>query len=241
MSRGRKFVFVLLILLFLVGIGLLLYPQINQYFTFLNQRIDVRSFLLASASDDTETEATDATVEADPLLEAARKYNESLVVNGQDFSNSAVFTVAPLNLADYGYEDDIFAVLSIPAIDLEMPIYLGASYDNLTKGACVIGQTSLPIGGESTNSVIAGHRGWQGATMFKKIPNLQIGDTVTITNMWETLTYKVIEKQTISSSDCAAVSIREGRDLVTLFTCDYAANGIKLRALVICERVTEES
>lgn len=245
MGSGRKAALAAIIFLFLIGLGLVFYPQINNCVTSLGQRIEVKSFLDSVISTDTNdgeanTAETTEKSETDVLLEAARAYNENLITNGQHMNSSEAFTEPQLTLADYGCEDDVFAIICIPAIDLEMPVYLGASYENLTKGACVIGQTSLPIGGESTNSVIAGHRGWQGAAMFKQVPSLQIGDIVTVTNMWETLTYVVTEKQTISSSDCAAISIREGEDLLTLFTCDYGANGIKLRALVICSRMTAQ-
>lgn len=245
MKRAKKVALVFFILLFLAGFILVLFPYINGALTYLRQRQEARSFLTTTESTAVTIEATEAVpaeespTEPDALLEAARAYNESLITDGQSMTSSSVFTEAPLSLSDFGYEDDMFAVLSISAIDLEMPIYLGASYDNLTKGACIMGHTSLPIGGESTNSVIAGHRGWRGATMFKQVPNLQIGDRITITNLWETLTYEVTEKQTIYSSDAGAILIREGEDLVTLFTCDYAANGIKLRSLVICTRVTD--
>lgn len=238
MRIGRKIMLAAIIFLFLIGLGLVFYPQINGCVTSLGQHIEVRSFqnLIGTKGSETASENTEEETEPDLMLEAARAYNEGLITNGQNMNSSEVFAEPQLTLSDYGYDSDVFAVIRIPAIDLEMPVYLGASYENLTKGACVIGQTSLPIGGKSTNSVIAGHRGWQGAAMFKQVPSLQIGDVVTITNMWETLTYVVTEKQTISSSDCAAISIREGEDLLTLFTCDYTTSGIKLRALVICTR-----
>jgi len=243
MRKGRAFALSLFWLIFLVGFGLVLYPYGNGAYTYLRQQQDAQSFLTQLGNDDDAGEAVETlpteTAEIDPLLEAARAYNNSLAANGQAMTSSSAFTEAPLNLADYGY-DDIFAVLRIPAIDLEMPVYLGASYVNLAKGACVMGQTSLPIGGESTNCVIAGHRGWKGATMFKQVPSLKIGDRVTITNPWETLTYEVTEKQTISSSDCEKIRIRSGKDLITLFTCDYTASGVKLRSLVICSRAAEQ-
>lgn len=99
-----------------------------------------------------------------------------------------------------------------------------------------MGQTSLPIGGESTNCVIAGHRGWRGAAYFKFIPSLRLGDEIKITNLWETLHYRVIEVKDIYSSDSDALRIQSGRDLITLMTCDYGTDGLKLRCLVICER-----
>ena len=85
--------------------------------------------------------------------------------------------------------DRIIGVLEIPTLELVMPVYLGASDSHLAAGAAVLGNTSAPIGGVNTNCVIAGHRGWYGADYFRHIDRLQAGDTVTITNLWETLTY----------------------------------------------------
>ena len=62
----------------------------------------------------------------------------------------------------YGFPDQVFGVIRIPRMDLEMPLYLGASYENMSNGASVLAQTSIPIGGENCNSVIAGHRSWNG-------------------------------------------------------------------------------
>ena len=95
------------------------------------------------------------------------------------------------NLKDYGLEDEIFGVISIPELELEMPIYLGATYQHLADGAAHLSQTSIPVGGENTNSVIAGHRGWGGASYFRYITNLEVGDEVIITNLWDTTIYEV--------------------------------------------------
>lgn len=77
-----------------------------------------------------------------------------------------------------------------------MPVYLGATDVNLASGAAHLSQTSLPIGGENTNCVIAGHRGWNGAAYFRYVPDLEKGDFVTLQNLWETLTYvRILDKK----------------------------------------------
>ena len=139
-------------------------------------------------------------------------------------------------LSDYGLEDEVFGVISIPKMEVEMPIYLGATEENMANGAAVLSQTSIPIGGENTNSVIAGHRGWQGYDYFKQIELLEVGDEITIDNLWETLTYKVVEIKIITPDDVGAILIQPGRDLVTLLTCHPYASGGKYRYLVFCER-----
>ena len=129
-------------------------------------------------------------------------------------------------------------MLSIPAIELEMPVHLGASYDNMAAGAAVLGQTSLPIGGENTNCVIAGHRGWNGAAYFLNIDKLQEGDEVQLINLWETMNYTVTEIRIIEPTDIKQVLIQEGRELLTLMSCHPYASGGRYRYLVFCERET---
>lgn len=101
-------------------------------------------------------------------------------------------------------------------------------------------QTSLPIGGENTNCVIAGHRGWNGFPYFRYITDLKQGDRVTIQNPWETLKYEVVETKIIAPNDIEEIHIQEGRELLTLLTCHPYASGGKQRYLVICERVNQE-
>ena len=121
-----------------------------------------------------------------------------------------------------------------------MPIYLGATYDHMAKGAAHLSQTSLPIGGENTNCVIAGHRGWQGAPYFLYLDKIIVGDEVTITNLWETLNYTVCEIRVIEPNDIDAVLIQPGRDMLTLVTCHPYASGGRYRLVVYAERVENE-
>ena len=121
-----------------------------------------------------------------------------------------------------------------------MPIYLGATKQHMSDGAAQMSQTSLPIGGSSTNCVIAGHRGWNGAAYFLHLPNLKAGDLVTITNLWEELTYRVVETKVIRPNDVEAIHIQPNRDMITLLTCHPPATGGRERYLVYCERVETE-
>ena len=126
---------------------------------------------------------------------------------------------------------------SIPKLELEMPLFLGASKTNMAKGAAIMGETSLPIGGSNTNSVIAGHRGWNGAAYFLYLNQLEKGDTVTVTNLWETLTYVVMETRIINPDEVDAIRIQPDREMLTLLTCHPPASGGKQRMLIFCERV----
>lgn len=169
-----------------------------------------------------------------------KAYNEDIFREGQEsLSNPTAYEKSSFRLSDYGLESEVFGVLSIPRLSLEMPIYLGASKQNMANGATVMGQTSLPIGSSNTNCVLAGHRGWNGAAYFLYINQLEPGDTVTVTNLWETLTYEVVETRIISPNDVDAIHIQPNRELLTLLTCHPPASGGKQRYLVFCERVYE--
>lgn len=144
-----------------------------------------------------------------------------------------------------GIRDDMAGYLEIPAMEVRLPLYMGATQEHMRQGAAILGETSLPIGGESTNCVIAAHRGTaRGDAMFRDIEVLKPGDQVLVTNLWETLEYRVVKAIVIEPEDIQAVKILEGDDLVTLVTCHpYGENA--QRYLVYCRRagqpVPEES
>lgn len=172
------------------------------------------------------------------LWEEMVAYNETIYIQGQaGLSCEYAYQKPSFDLADYGILDEVFGVLTIPAMELEMPIYLGATESHMAFGAAHLSQTSLPIGGENTNCVLAGHRGFNGAKYFRFIELLEVGDLVTVTNLWETLNYRVCEIQIIDPTDVDAVLIQPGRDLLTLLTCHPYASGGKQRYLVFCERI----
>lgn len=172
------------------------------------------------------------------LLEACLSYNRELAESGQDGLTARSQLEAPLDPGDYGWVEDAFAVLRIPAAGIETPVYLGAGSANLERGAAVLGQTSLPVGGTDANCVVAGHRTRDGEAFFDPLRCLEPGDLVYITNPWGRLTYEVAETGIIEPTDVDAIRIREGRDLLTLFTCTYPNTR---RVLVICERTEEET
>jgi sortase A len=175
------------------------------------------------------------------LYRSIQTYNEWLVTISQgNLTNRVSTEIVPITMTDYGLPDEVFGVLRIPAMDLEMPIYLGANYDNLANGAAVLTQTSIPIGGENTNAVIAGHRGWNGYPYFLDIENLQVGDLIFIKNVWEELTYQVKTIRIVYPDDIDAILIQPGKDMVTLMTCHPPNTGGRYRYLVYCERAKNE-
>ena len=171
------------------------------------------------------------------MLAALQDYNQRIYAEKQsDLTSLEACEEPAVDLAAYGIEDEILGVLEIPAMDLTMPVYLGASDEHLAIGAAVRGSTSAPIGGDSTNCVIAGHRGWRGADYFRHIDRLQMGDTVTLTNLWETLIYTVADVQIIQPHEVEKIKIQPNRDLLTLLTCHPYASGGRERYVVYCER-----
>lgn len=177
--------------------------------------------------------------EGDPTYEALVDYSE-LVREGTGDKVNDPFAFSGDELAAMGLPDGIVGSIDIPAMGVTLPIYLGATEANMELGAAVVAGTSMPVGGESSNCVIAAHRGvWHGVQMFRDIELLEVGDTLTITTSWDELTYRVCEICVIEPDDVDALAVQEGRDLVTLFTCHPYAVSTQ-RYLVYCERVEND-
>lgn len=248
--RGKleTFLLLFLVMLFAAGLCLALYPYVQGFVVDNIMQRQAEDFLsrVEIIPDDpasvkpivmeTESEETQPRQYLE-LWEEMTAYNESIYAQGQmGLANSYAYEAPSFILKDYGLEDEIFGVISIPKLELEMPIFLGASYQNMADGAAVLSQTSIPIGGKNTNAVIAGHRGWGGASYFRYITDLEVGDEVIITNLWETMTYTVSGVRIIDPASVDDILIREGKDMITLLTCHPYASGGKQRYLVFCER-----
>ncbi len=224
----RRTSLLLAALLAVVGVCVMLLPVFTGYRLQANTDEAVQSFL----------EERKPEQQCPELLAALQEYNRQLYTEKQSGLVDLEACETPAaDLVTYGIEDEIIGVLEIPAMELTMPVYLGASDAHLAAGAAVLGNTSAPIGGDSANCVIAGHRGWKGADYFRHIDRLQVGDTVTLTNLWETLTYTVADIQIIQPHEVGKIKIQPSRDLLTLVTCHPYASGGKQRYVVYCERV----
>ena len=223
----RKTPFVLAALLAVTGICVMLWP------TFTGGRLESH----AEEAAQTFLEERKPEQQYPELLVALQKYNRQLYTEKQcNLTDLEACEEPAADLTAYGIEDEIIGVLEIPAMELTMPVYLGASDDHLAAGAAVLGNTSAPIGGANTNCVIAGHRGWRGADYFRHIDKLAVGDTVTLTNLWKTLTYTVADIQIIQPHEANKIKIQQGRDLLTLLTCHPYASGGRQRYVVYCEK-----
>lgn len=224
----RKTSLVLAALLAVAGICVMLWPMFTGHRLQSNAATAVQEFL--AEHNEPEQRYTE-------LLEALQEYNRQLYTEKQcNLTDLEACETPAADLTAYGSEDEIIGVLEIPAMELTMPVYLGASDDNLAAGAAVLGNTSAPIGGTNTNCVIASHRGWKGADYFRHIDKLAVGDTVKLTNLWETLTYTVADIQIIQPHEVEKIKIQPNRDLLTLLTCHPYASGGRQRYVVCCER-----
>ena len=224
----RKTSLVLATLLAVAGICVMLWPVVTGYRLQANTDEAVQNFLEERKPEQQYPE----------LLAALREYNQRIYAEKQcNLVDLEACEEPAADLTAYGIEDEIIGVLEIPAMELTMPVYLGASDAHLAAGAAVLGNTSAPIGGNSTNCVIAGHRGWKGADYFRHIDRLQVSDTVKLTNLWEILTYTVTDIEIIQPHEVDKIKIQQGRDLLTLLTCHPYASGGRERYVVYCERV----
>ena len=214
----RKTSLLLAALLAVAGICVMLWPVVTGQRLQADTDAAVQEFLV---------ERNEPEQQYPELLAALQEYNRQLYTEKQcNLTDLEACEEPAADLTAYGIEDEIIGVLEIPAMELTMPVYLGASDAHL----------SAPIGGDNTNCVIAGHRGWRGADYFRYIDRLQVGDTVKLTNLWEILTYTVTDIQIIQPHEVDKIKIQQSRDLLTLLTCHPYASGGRQRYVVYCER-----
>lgn len=217
-------------LLFLIGFGVLAYPTISDQWNTYRQ-----SRLISNYKEVVEKmEPEDFTRE----WEKARNFNATLIQNDvyadvfgaseEDKSGSEYWNV--LNVAG----DGVMGYLSIPKINIKLSIYHGTADDVLQTGIGHLNGSKLPIGGESTHSVLAAHRGLPSAKLFTDIDQLRAGDKFYIHVLDEVLAYEVDQILDMVDKDDhvtleQSLQIEEGKDQVTLFTCTpYGVNSHRL-------------
>ena len=227
-GKRNKILTAVAAVLIIAGIAIGIYPQITN-----------AVYDKAVARDELEFEQKTDQNNFDGLYALLRQKNQELYQSRQaDLKDPFSYSQPDIDLSQYGIENDIIGYVSIPRLDVTMPIILGANDANLKKGAVHLTQTSYPIGGENTNAVIAAHRGWSKSKMLRHIEKLETGDEIYIRNFRETLTYKVSEIAIIEPTDVDKLMIRPGEDMITLITCHpYRVNS--QRYVVYCTRVTE--
>lgn len=244
MKSGKIFVIVLMVMVFLLGLVTLLYPHIRKTVVDTVLRNDAQEFIERVTEELWDEEQLPEEQNATPtepphkdLLNAMQDYNLEIWESKQaGLCDPWSYQQPSFTLGEYGLESEVFGAISIPKLDLELPLYLGATYQHLADGAALLSQTSIPIGGNNTNCVIAGHRGWHGASYFRYITDLEIGDEVIITNLWGNLAYEVSDTKIIQPHAIDEILIQEDKEMITLLTCHPYASGGKQRLLVFCDR-----
>ena len=225
MKKNRSTI--ILILIFLVGLSVMLYPTVSDY---VNQRHQSRAL---ASYDETVNEMSDADYTA--YFEAADAYNQRLAATPNSF-----FT--PEQVSGYDETLDvsgtgIMGYITIPRIGVELPVYHGTSDGVLQVAAGHLEGSSLPVGGAGTHAVISAHRGLPSAKLFTNLDQLEVGDTFTITVLDRVLTYEVDRISIVLPTETDLLQPVEGQDYVTLMTCTpYGINTHRL--LVRGHRVT---
>ncbi|MGQ7448979.1 class C sortase [Streptococcus suis] len=223
-KRSKRKNSFLIIGLFFLGFVIALYPISAQIYNIYLQHQKITTF---------EKKIKELTPEViSRRMKLANIYNESLV-GGTQLDVSDPFIALQKEARDEYARmlevEEMIGSISIPKIDVELPIYAGTSEDILQRGAGHLEGSSLPVGGKSTRAVITAHRGLPQARLFTELDKLKKNDVFYITNIKETLAYKVESIQVIEPDEVSALSIQEGRDLVTLLSCTpYMINSHRL-------------
>ncbi len=216
----KKLSTVILIFIFFMGLSLLLYPIISDYWNSLHQ-----SKAIASYVKSVENLKED---EHESLWKDAVKYNEELYDEKRfvsKYANEEDRYKELLNISDNG----IMCYIEIPSINLSLPVYHGVDESILQVAVGHLFGTSLPVGGKNTHTVLSGHRGLPSASLFTNLDQLSIGDTFMLHTLNETLTYEVDQILVVKPDEMQALQIEEGKDLCTLVTCTpYGVNSHRM-------------
>lgn len=219
----------------LLGVGVLLYPTASAWLSQVNQ-----SSLVGLYDEELENVKPDMASQ----IHEAQRYNEELS-SGALLEAGANVAVGSGELRDneLRYSDQlatpsgVMARLRIPSIKVDLPIYHGTDEETLLKGLGHLEGTSLPVGGDSTRSVITGHRGLASARMFTDLDKVEEGDTFTLETFGEVLTYRVRDVAVVEPDQTETLHQEPGEDLVTLITCTPLGVNTH-RILVTGERVS---
>ncbi|MBQ8210355.1 MAG: class C sortase [Clostridia bacterium] len=225
---------ILLIVIFTLGLCLLLYPTVSDWWNSSRQSKAITSY--------SETVENMQQSEYSAIIAKAHEFNEIIKKKGvfQYLSDEEMKKYTEtLDITGTG----IMGYIEIPSINVSLPIYHTVEEDVLQVAVGHIEWTSLPVGGESTHCVLSGHRGLPSAKLFTNLDKLVEGDIFTITVLNETLTYQVDQVLIVEPEDTDDLYVIEGEDLCTLITC--TPYGINSHRLLVrghrIENIEEES
>jgi len=210
---------ILLILILLVGLSLLLYPTVADWWNSFHQTRAIANYdaLLSDMSQE----------DYDHLYDAAREYNKKMrqVSFPLMYYDEVPGYESLLNVAGNG----LMGYIDIPKINVELAIYHGTSEGVLQIAVGHVQGSSLPTGGESTHCVLSAHRGLPSARLFTDLDKMQVGDTFTLTIIDRVLTYEVDQILTVLPHEVEPLYVTEGEDYCTLVTCTpYGINSHRM-------------
>ena len=196
------------IALFVVALGLLLYPLIGELVS-EKYHSDVETTYTAAIEDTDDAELT-------AQRQAAQQYN-AMLANATISEGGA--SAPPLAYAEQLTVGGAMAYVDIPQIGVYLPVQHGTNAETLEKSVGHVVGTSLPVGGSSTHAVLSAHSGMASSKLFSDIDQLTEGDTFYVHVLGEVLAYKVDAINTVLPTDTSLLRIEDGKDLVTLVTC----------------------
>ena len=211
---------IILILVFLTGLSLLLYPSVSDYWNSFHQSRAITTYAESVAELDNERYGR--------MWADAQAYNQGILRRSNPYGLSLEEETQYEQLLDVG-GNGIMGYIEIPSIKCSLPIYHGVDEAALQIAVGHIQWTSLPVGGESTHCVISGHRGLPSAKLFTNLDKLAAGDMFMLRVLDEVLTYEVDQISIVEPQEVCALRIEEGKDYCTLVTCTpYGVNTHRL-------------
>ena len=201
---------IILSAIFLVGLGIILYPTVSDYWNSFHQTRAIDNYnALVEELDDTDYEA---------LFAAAEEYNEQLRRLGAPFSEYEQLEELYYSVLDVA-GTGIIGYINIPKISVNLPIYHGTGDAVLNVAVGHLEGSSLPIGGEARHSVLSAHRGLPSAKLFTDLDQLDVADIFTITVLNQVLTYEIDQVLIVEPTQLEALNVSPGKDYCTLLTC----------------------
>ena len=233
--KRRTTTIIISVILFLFALGLTVYPVVANY---VNQKyaseVHTAYLEVVEQVDDTALQEAKA---------MAVRYNQAILPGTaatDAYSKEAILSASE----DYDHQlnvtgDGIMGYVEIPKINVNLPIYHGTGSDSLERGVGHLLGSSLPVGGESTHTILTGHSGMASQKMFTDLVQVEVGDVFYLHILDETLAYQVRELNTVLPHDTSLLGISTGEDLCTLITCTpYGINTHRL--LVTGSRIAYE-
>lgn len=208
-EKIRRVKIIFAALMIFTGIGVFSYPFLSSYLANRNASVAVQQ--ISESVQDLEQEKIDA------MKEAARAYNEQLrSIAAKNAQGEGEVRSSYVDLAGVG---EAMGYISIPKIDLKLPVYEGVSANVLAHGIGHIPETSYPLGGVSTHSALSGHRGLAEAELFTNLDKVGIGDRFYLHILDEVLAYQVDRIDVVEPHQGEILAVVEGEDLCSLVTC----------------------